>query len=68
MKVNIKYNIQLVDDKISKRGKVYLSCVEGDMLGTVNEESTAIPLVVYLLYNVILVVSAQSIFAGEGYI
>jgi hypothetical protein len=57
----------VADDKISKRGKIYLSCVEGDMLGTAIEESTAIPLIVYLLYNSILVTCAYPFFGAEGY-
>ncbi|CAD8185957.1 unnamed protein product [Paramecium pentaurelia] len=55
-----------VDDKLSKRGNIYQSCVQGDMLATVVEESTAIPLIVYLLYNIILVTCAYPYFGGEG--
>lgn len=36
------------------------------MLATVTEESTSIPLVVYLLYNVVLVTCAYPLFGGEG--
>lgn len=45
-----------------------MSCVEGDMYGTSVEESTSIPLIVYLLYNTILITCAYPFFAGEGYI
>lgn len=47
---------------------MYLSCVEGDMYGTSVEESTSIPLIVYLLYNTILMTCAYPFFGGEGYI
>lgn len=57
-----------MDDKISKKGKIYNSYVQGDMYGTIMEESTAIPLIVYLLYNVILVTCLHPLFGADGYI
>lgn len=62
------YHNQLEDDKVNKRSKLYNAYVTADMLGTVNDESTAIPLIVYLLYNVILITCLHTLFGSDGYI
>lgn len=52
---------------MSKRGRVYGAYVLGDTYSTVMEESTSLPLIVYLLYNVILVAALHPLFGADGY-
>lgn len=54
------------NEQLSKRDVVYNHYVYGDMYGTVMDESTAIPLIVYVFYNLFVVIVCQDLFARDG--
>ena len=47
---------------------IYNQYVFGDTAETVIEESTSIPLIVYMLYVVLLITSAYGFFSTDGYL
>jgi hypothetical protein len=61
-------NISIANNDLSKRDLIYNHYVYGDTWGTVIEESTSIPLIVYMLYIVVLVTACYSYFSRDGYI
>lgn len=61
------YKESLYRQRVQKRDANYDNYVNGDIIGTVLDESTAIPLIVYLLYIVLLVSACHTLFARDGY-